>query len=65
MTTEVIDEMRQFQLFVPFEKQHSLEELDLSKSYAENADGTLTIEGIACNLEIGDYIFDKHYKIFL
>ena len=47
MTTEVIDEMRQFQLFVPFEKQHSLEELDLSKSYAENADGTLTIEGIA------------------
>lgn len=47
MTTEIKEQMKQFQLFVPFEKQHSLEELNLSKSYTENQDGTLTIEGIA------------------
>lgn len=45
MTTEVIDTMKQFQLFVPFSKQqHSVE---FSKDYTENEDGTLTIEGIA------------------
>lgn len=45
MTTEVIDTMKQFQLFVPFTKQqHSV---DFSKDYTENENGTLTIEGIA------------------
>lgn len=45
MTTEAIDEMKQFQLYAPFEKQQY--QLDFSKSYTENEDGTLTIEGIA------------------
>ena len=45
MTTEAIEEMKQFQLFVPFSpNQHSVE---FSKNYTENDDGTLTIEGIA------------------
>lgn len=45
MTTEAIEEMKQFQLFVPFTpNQHSVE---FSKNYTENEDGTLTIEGIA------------------
>lgn len=45
MTTEVLDEMKQFQLFVPFSpNQHHVE---FSKNYTENSDGTLTIEGIA------------------
>lgn len=37
MTTETINELKQFQLFVP----------PTSKSYTENDDGTITIEGIA------------------
>lgn len=45
MTTEAKDEMKQFQLFAPFEKQQY--SIDFSKSYTENEDGTLTIEGIA------------------
>ena len=45
MTTEAIDEMKQFQLFVPFNKQQHA--VDFSKDYTENSDGTLTIEGIA------------------
>lgn len=44
MTTEAID-MKQFQLFVPFNKQQHA--IDFSKDYSENDDGTLTIEGIA------------------
>lgn len=40
MTTEVINEMKQFQLFVPFEKQHPIDfDKNFSKSYAENPDG--------------------------
>lgn len=37
MTTEVKEQMKQFQLFAP----------PVSKSYTENEDGTLTLEGIA------------------
>lgn len=37
MTTEVKEQMKQFQLFAP----------PVSKSYTENPDGTLTLEGIA------------------
>lgn len=37
MTTEVKEQMKQFQLFAP----------PVSKSYTENDDGTLTLEGIA------------------
>ena len=45
MTTEVLDDLKQFQLFVPFTpNQHHVE---FTKSYTENSDGTLTIEGIA------------------
>ena len=45
MTTEVLDDMKQFQLFVPFTpNQH---QVGFTKSYTENSDGTLTIEGIA------------------
>ena len=45
MTTEVLDDLKQFQLFVPFSpNQHHVE---FSKNYTENSDGTLTIEGIA------------------
>ena len=42
MTTEVINEMKQFQLFVPFTTKSQEE-----TKYSENSDGTLTIEGIA------------------
>ncbi len=42
MTTEVIDEMKQFKLFVPFTTKSQEE-----TNYHENSDGTLTIEGIA------------------
>lgn len=42
MTTEAIDQMKQFQLFVPF-TQKSQEDTN----YTENTNGTLTIEGIA------------------
>ena len=48
MTTEVIEEMKQFQLYVPFTRnQHSVE---FSKNYTENENGTLTIEGIASTI---------------
>lgn len=42
MTTEVLDTMKQFQLFVPFttKSQHETQ-------YSENEDGTLIIEGVA------------------
>ena len=46
MTTEAIDEMKQFQLFVPFSKQQQ-HAVEFSKDYTENSNGTLTIEGIA------------------
>ena len=42
MTTEVIDEMKQFQLFVPFTNKSQE-----NTKYSENDDGTITIEGIA------------------
>ena len=42
MTTEVIDEMKQFQLFVPFTNKSQE-----NTKYSENSDGTITIEGIA------------------
>lgn len=42
MTTEVIDEMKQFQLFVPFTNKSQE-----NTKYSENGDGTITIEGIA------------------
>lgn len=44
MTAEAID-LKQFQLYAPFSKQKY--SIDFSKNYAENSDGTLTIEGIA------------------
>ena len=43
MTTEAIDQMKQFQLFVPFSQKSQEEET----KYSENDNGTLTIEGIA------------------
>lgn len=43
MITEAIDQMKQFQLFVPF-SQKSQED---DTKYSENDNGTLTIEGIA------------------
>lgn len=42
MTTEVIDEMKQFKLFVPF-----MNKSESSTKYSENEDGTLVIEGVA------------------
>ena len=42
MTTEVIDESKQFQLFVPFMNKAQSE-----TKYSENEDGTLVIEGVA------------------
>ena len=43
MTTEAIDQMKQFQLFVPFSQKSQEDET----KYSENDNGTLTIEGIA------------------
>lgn len=40
MTTAAIDEMKQFQLFVPFTNKSETQ-------YSENSDGTLIIEGVA------------------
>lgn len=42
MTTEVIDEMKQFKLFVPF-----MNKSESQTKYSENEDGTLVIEGVA------------------
>lgn len=42
MTTEVIDEIKQFKLFVPF-----LNKSESETKYSENEDGTLVIEGVA------------------
>ena len=63
MTSEVIDKMKQFQLFVPFTpNQHSV---DLTKNYTENDDGRLTIEWIAVlnntlpNIQSKQYIIKK------
>ena len=41
-----VKEMKQFQLYVPFESQNDVN-INFSKSYTENEDGTLTITGIA------------------
>ena len=41
MTAEVIDTMKQFQLFVPFTRSQN------ETTYSESEDGTLTIEGVA------------------
>lgn len=45
MTTEVLDDLKQFQLFVPFSPNPH--HVGFTKNYTENSDGTLTIEGIA------------------
>lgn len=47
MATQIADELKQFQLYVPFENQHSI---DFSKNYTESEDGRLTIEGIASTI---------------